>query len=550
MRQGSNACFSALVVALAGSISNAQTVGIQPEISLNPVDIFTQFQLPPYGDSPQTRVGDLAATLRVARRARFLGLTEQSAIAAWNGAGMLSIAPSDDVASKSSSPVLDFTGSTASALNQVIAQTGVSAIRIVSQSLMIDTPIRIQRSGITLNLGHTELIGANAQPYMLRVENVSTVTVTGGRFESGDSAILVSASYGVVIDDAAITGLRGAGIIVTDSIHVAVQNNHVSGAGLCGIMIHRGTSQAVVRNNTVSAGKGFSNMMAGIVVTDREVDLTANPRAILGPDGYGVVQQDITQLIHPPRDILLLANRVIDGVSSGIYLDGPVRTVVYANIIQGNAKEGLCLDNGATAVVVASNTVMNNGQRWGQPDAILALDFVLDGGRLPDGTAAEKLPGVSIDNGIYNIVFENNVAHNYGGGVKLVRTAYFNAVGLNTIYSDNDGASDNFHFFGIELGAAPGNDPTLDFTPSRGNVIFCNALRGSHYSGIFFGTDSDGNNVMDNTILDAIAWGIESVKPMPNNSVNNLTNLPSRNIGSGLESNLIMIGQPVYDPLM
>jgi hypothetical protein len=208
------------------------------------------------------------------------------------------------------------------------------------------------------------------------------------------------------------------------------------------------------------------------------------------------------------------------------------------------------LDNGATDVVVASNVVMNNGQRWGQPDAILALDQVLDGGRLSDGTAAEKLPGISLDNAIYNVVFENNVAHNYGGGVKLVRTGYFNAVGLNTIYCDNDGASSNFHFFGVELGAAAGDDPTLDYTPSRSNVIFSNSVRGSHYSGIFFDVDSDGNSVLDNTVLDASAWALESVKQMPNTSVNNLTNLPSRNIGSGLDSALIASGQPVYDPPM
>ncbi len=220
---------------------------------------------------------------------------------------------------------------------------------------------------------------------------------------------------------------------------------------------------------------------------------------------------------------------------------------MFANVLQGNSKEGLCLDNGSTANVVASNTISDNGDRWGDPDAILALDSILAGGRLPDGTAAEKVPGISLDNAVYNVVVQNNIAHNFGGGVKLVRTGYFNAIGLNNILDDNDGAGPVFHFFGIELGAASGSSPELDFTPSHGNVVFSNFIRGSHYSGIYFDPGSDSNNVLYNSILDATAWALESSQQMQNTSLNNLTNLPSRNIGSGLDSALITSGQPVND---
>ena len=112
---------------------------------------------------------------------------------------------------------------------------------------------------------------------------------------------------------------------------------------------------------------------------------------------------------------------------------------------------------------------------------------------------------------IYNIVFGNDVTHNFGGGIKLVRTGYFNIIGLNTTFSDNDGASTTFHFFGIELGAAPGQSSELDFTPSCGNIIFSNPIRGTHYSGIFFDQGSDLNDVFDNTIMDALDWALESV---------------------------------------
>jgi hypothetical protein len=216
-------------------------------------------------------------------------------------------------------------------------------------------------------------------------------------------------------------------------------------------------------------------------------------------------------------------------------------------VLAGNSKEGLCLDNGSTANVVASNIVHDNGERWGDPDTVLALDSILAGGRLPDGTAAEKVPGISLDNALYNIVFSNDVAHNFGGGVKMVRTAYFNAIGMNALVDNNDGASTAFHFFGIELGAAPGNSPELDFTPSRGNIVFSNVIRGSHYSGIFFDQGSDANNVLNNVVLDAMFWALESAEHMMNTSTNNFTTLPSRNIGSGLDGASITSGQAVND---
>src|SRR6204780_1991104 len=129
----------------------------------------------------------------------------------------------------------------------------------------------------------------------------------------------------------------------------------------------------------------------------------------------------------------------------------------------------------------------------------------------------------------------------------MVRTAYFNAIGMNNLLDNNDGASTAFHFFGIELGAATGSSLELGFTPSRGNIVFLSMIRGSHYSGIFFDDGSDTNNVLNNVVLDALSWALESAEQMMNTSVNNFTNLLSRNIGSGLDPALVTSGQAVND---
>src|SRR5688572_9363115 len=121
--------------------------------------------------------------------------------------------------------------------------------------------------------------------------------------------------------------------------------------------------------------------------------------------------------------------------------------------------------------------------------------------------------------------------------VKMVRTAFFNLVGLNVITDKKEGASPAFHFFGIELGAARADAPAaeLDFAGSRGNIVFGNVIRGSHYAGSFYAEGSTDNDAFDNTIFGATNWAQEQVRPQANPSLNNLSNLPSRNIGSGLD---------------
>jgi parallel beta-helix repeat protein len=282
-------------------------------------------------------------------------------------------------------------------------------------------------------------------------------------------------------------------------------------------------------------------MSAAIVISDREVDLSERYSAIFGPDVYWVISQPMSLRSNPPRDNLIYRNRIAGNAASGIYVDGGVANVIAGNTVEGNAKEGICLDNGATANVVSGNSVAQNGMRWGESDSILEKDSIRAGGRLPDGSPAAKVPGISIDNAAYNIVFGNHVARNFGGGIKIVRTGFFNLIGMNTIFDNNRGSSDRFHFFGIELGSAKLDSPSdeLDGAPSRGNIVFSNLIRGSHYAGVFFAAGSSLNDVFDNVILDAEKWALESVAPMPNSSLNNLTNLPSRNIGSGLSPALL-----------
>ena len=300
------------------------------------------------------------------------------------------------------------------------------------------------------------------------------MTLIGGAFSGVGSGVLVSGSQGVIVADARFDGLSGEGVVVTHARDVVVWGDRFTRLGRAGVVLHGTTTGSVVAYNDIHDNTGASNWNAGVVVTDRNVDMAADPLSLLGPDHYGVVPQPIPDRMNIPRRNLIAANRIAHNRASGLYFDGASENVVAINDIQGNAKEGMCLDNGSTANVVALNTIEQNGRRWGSSDEDLWRDFIAGFGRMPDGSAVAKVPGLSLDNAAYNVVYANEINGNYGGGVKMVRTAYFNLVGLNTIVDNNAGRSDRFHFFGVEFGAAPADVPVpdLDFTPSRGNVLF------------------------------------------------------------------------------
>ncbi len=532
----------------------AQSVGQPPAANLGFMDPPAVFALPALKDAPGGAVGREAAPLQVIRRAKGLTLDLGSALKAWRGAGPTLVrtrARVDTIRSATPSGVV-FRGETASQLNRFLHTTAPAQVRVLSPRLIVDEPVVLEHSGVRLDLGDA-ILQATPGPapgsYMLRIENAGDVVVTGGVFSGGRSAILVSRSHDVSLVGTRIQDLQGNGVVVTNAARVIIWGAWISGLARAPIILHGSTSESVVAYNDLYGNVGVSNWDAGVVITDRNVDLASDPLHLLLPDHYGVVVQPIVGRLVIPRRNVVAFNRIAENHASGLYLDGAAEDVIAGNLIQGNAKEGLCLDNGSIANAVLQNTVQQNGRRWGSSDDDLRRDFIIKFGRLPDGSAKAKVPGVSLDNAAYNIVYSNLIDGNYGGGVKMVRTAYYNLVGLNTLVDDNAGESDQFHFFGIELGAATADAPVadLDFTPSHGNLIFSNLIRGRHYAGVFFADGSNINDLFDNTILGAESWAIESASRQDNVTLNNLTNLPSRNIGPGLDPRLPALTAAHFD---
>ena len=545
----------AAVFAFRSSADTTTSTGQVPASSLGARDVFSEFKLPPLlspaGDASSPQV----LNLQVIMRAGALGVSPASATEAWKEAeATFSKARQLAAATPPRSPVA-FKGTRASQLNALLAGTKASAVVVTSGTLSLDVPIHIPTGPMSLDLGAARLREAVNMPFAVRIQNARGVRLRGGVFDGNTWGVLVADSQDVVITDVTMTGSQTpgvpgrGGVLITNSEEVTVWRNRFQALGGAAVLLHGSSHRVTVADNEIFGGLGSSNWNAGVVITDRMADLATQPDALFQPGMFWAVEQPITTRLKGPEDNVVAFNHIAENASSGIYSDGSVRNVFVGNRVERNSKEGLCLDYGSTADVVVSNQFRGNGKRWGKSDTELKQDFVLSAGRLPDGSSSAKVPAISLDNAAYNQILLNQIDGNFGGGIKLVRTSVYNVLGLNTLMDNNEGQSEHFHFFGIELGAAKLDQPSaeLDAAPSRANEVFGNIVRGNHYTGIFFAEGSDQNTLFDNSIFGATHWAMESVVPQSNATLNNLTNLPLRNITSGLDPQLLILGRGRFD---
>lgn len=417
---------------------------------------------------------------------------------------------------------ISFTGSTASQLNTLIAQSTDAYITIESSTVRMDEPIRM-KSGIALDAAGVTFTGSADDRVAQAViaEDCTNfalynLNLTAGCYEYG---IYIIRSNTFTIENCTISNALYKGLVMMgENKNFTIRNNTVSYNGNGAVFLNGNISNGIIAGNDVVDNYGTRNLTAGIVMTSMEID-----------DYYTAYNEfkdeHLYNLLDTPHDIVLYQNNVKHNNSSGIYSDGAYQIYIVENIIYQNDKEGMCLDYGTFGAYVSNNIVKENGGRLRQSDEDLEADFVTTFGRLSDGSSPAKLPGISIDNSAYNTIVNNNVTQNYGSGVKMVRSAYRNIIMENSVSDNNKGKSDDFHFFGIEIGhESTPDEPVkgLDFTASYENIVCRNIVTGSNYAGVFLAVESYCNDVFDNTILGSEWYAIECHSNMFNSMPNNI----------------------------
>ena len=415
-----------------------------------------------------------------------------------------------------------FTGDSASDLNALLEKSTGKTVSVESPSIVVDETILVP-SGVCLKGNGVKLLpdegAGDVLDRAVLLNRISGSSVSGLVIEGGFRyGIYVKHSDHFLLEDNDISGVEIKGITVMGHNEVfRIRGNALHDNKDGGLYLDGDISRGIIEENRVENNQGAANLSAGIVLSSIDIkdeDTAWNP----WEDIY------IYDMTVSPHELVVMNNTIRANRSSGCYSHAGYCNYFVQNRILQNEKEGMCLDYGSLGNFVAFNVIRGNGGRYRMTDADLERDFIGAFGRLEDGSSPAKLPGLSMDNSAYNFIYQNIVAENYGSGIKAVRSSYRNTILCNEITDNNQGVSDSFHFFGVELATDMNADEEvkgLDFTPCYENIVARNTISGAHFSGIFYGVDAYVNDSFDNVIMGATDWTVELLSDKFNSIVNN-----------------------------
>ncbi len=425
-----------------------------------------------------------------------------------------------------------FNGNTSMELQKFIDKNSDKTIIIESKKITFSSSVEIP-SNVCIQGQNVHIISSSNIEKAFVIKEAENIRLSGIQIDGGfQYGVYVIDSKNIEIKENVIDNLEQKPVVVGGNCdYIFVNNNSFSGNQNGGIYFDGNINYGEISGNSVENNYGTSNWMAGIVLSDVELQ-DKNEIWEMFRENHHFPKTDTTyEETNCPHNIIVSDNYVENNTSSGIYGDGAYLCYFTGNTVRNNDKEGICLDYLSLGCYLYDNTFEGNGRRMNQSDHDLEMDFILTNGRLEDGSAKAKLPAVSLDNTAYNILVNNVVSGNYGGGIKMVRTTVRCLIAENVIKNNNLGQSDSFHYFGVELGNAGGDEESagMDFTADYENIICRNSICGNHYSGVFIGEGGYVNDVFDNVIMQPKTFSIEAISPMFNSIVNNIYDKDVRN---------------------
>ncbi len=343
---------------------------------------------------------------------------------------------------------------------------------------------------------------AHGDKFFLKIHNCHNFIIRGLQTTGGRHTLLVTDSQLFRVSQLQVEKGNGYGIIIFNSSNFSLEHCRIEG-NLAGIMVVGRSQNGNISNCNIGNLRGFCNCDAG-------VHLCATSRAITPEDLPENCHEplSIEQKTWRPRTIVIRNTTCSDCRAQGIYLEGAVNCLMQNNILLNNNKEGICFDWGSCYNLFIENTVTLNGERRTLSKEEIMVDFISQYPLLEDGSSSMKLPGISLDNGCMNLVASNKISSNYGGGIKMIRSAMLNAIRTNTLVANTIGNNrflPPFHGISVlSVGAGSkeftdGKKSLLDFLPSVANLITDNILQEDGLA-LFLDKRSQKNTVQGNTI--------------------------------------------------
>lgn len=498
------------------------------------IDILTRYNLPDFSRMDADDQEEYVNNLQIMKKIQALDLKKEDFI--YPEQNMESVKNAVDEKKKSTQSLFTesvvFNGNTSAELQECMDANINKTIEIQSASIDFDTTVIVPSNTCIKGNGVKITMTSNVDSAFL-VEDKENVIVSGLQIEGGfQYGIYVIDARNIEIFDCSISFLEQKPIVVVGNCeYVMIHDNNFEENQNGGVYFDGNINYGEISANIIKNNYGTSNWMAGIVLCGVEIQNKKDIWEKFDENHHFPQKDTLYSEINCPHNLIVADNYVENNNASGIYGDGAYLCYLTGNMVRNNDKEGICLDYGSFGCYLYDNTFEGNGRRINQTDKDLEMDFVLDGGRLEDGSAKSKLPAISLDNTAYNILLNNVVSENYGGGIKMVRTTVRCLIAENIVKNNNMGQSDDFHFFGIELGSAIADAEAteMDFTADYENIICRNTISGNHYSGVFIGEGGYVNDVFDNVIMQAQMFSIEAVSTMFNSIVNNTADKDVRN---------------------
>ena len=522
------------VLAGTGQVVDFADPGAEEYVSLLDTDsqsLTERYTLPALERMTQSDTESLIAPLQVIQRIQTLGIdpaTFDTPEANWKNlynSVMTRLAP---LATAETAQAVNFTGSSLAELNDFLAANPGSTVEVISPALVMDATLVVPTGTILHGNGVVLTPGNETLDKAIVLDQAENAAVTGFVINGGcNYGVYVKNSSSFYLADLDISNVSLKGLCVMgENTCFALVNNSIHENQNGAIFLNGEISNGVIEGNRIENNSGARNLTAGLVLCSmpiEDIETAYNPF----PD------EMLYDILQSPHQLVVRGNTVAQNHSSGIYSESGYLNYYVENTIYKNEKEGMCLDYGSFGNYITGCEIRQNGGRNRMSDEDLEADFILDQGRMADGSSPAKLPGISLDNTAYNTIYGNIVRDNYGSGIKAVRSAFSNTILCNQIIDNNRGASDTFHFFGIELSTDLNADEAvqgLDFTPCYENIIARNTISGGHYAGVFMGEDAFMNDIFDNTFMDCTDWAMESLSEKYNSTLNNMANMPTRGI--------------------
>jgi len=377
--------------------------------------------------------------------------------------------------------------------------------------LTIDSSILEQHSALqVVNCSHFHINGSGNEilfrqenKFFVEVTDCRDFTIEGLRFSSGRNLLFITGSASFSIKNCQCLNAEGCGVIIHNGRDFSISRCSFDNILSAGILVIGDSRNGEIRDCTVSRSRGIFNHDAAIHLCHTSPAVT--PAHV--PERIHEALP-ITAKTMRPRHILIRNCLLSHCRAQGIYLEGALNCLIEDNILLNNNKEGICFDWGSSYNIFRRNIVTLNGERRDTSPLEKKIDFITVYPQLPDGSSSMKLPGISLDNGCMNLIRENNITGNYGGGIKMIRTALFNTISHNRMRYNTIGANEYVPYFhGITLlglGAknrefAAHSQPLLDFQPSILNTITDNTIAES-LRALFHDRSSRSNFVSGNHI--------------------------------------------------